>query len=278
MLFQDFNDRHMSRDVLASKIAAEGSRRDGPHLLSLRLRSQRKVDTKGWNGSSSLGLPARCTRPGRFSGPPGSSIHERWTGNRAALLASCLSFSTMALGVRSGFLQSGGANAMSALGCKAALLMEAFAAVGQWQLGRPLWHTVKSENEGRNNRGGPLWCTRFRRVFRSRKWTCEIGQKPEEDVVWQRFSQTRQDTVVGAPVLSKSASHHSVVRVVRLGNSKLCEFPQARSVYYLCLGLLHPFCRGKQQMILLSAEAWCLEICFPPQRGACSKSLHREAH
>ena len=47
------------------------------------------------------------------------------------------------------------------------------------------------------NRGGPLWCTRFRRVFRSRKWAREIGQKPGEDVVWQRFSQTRQDTVVG---------------------------------------------------------------------------------
>ena len=46
-------------------------------------------------------------------------------------------------------------------------------------------------------RGGPLWCTRFRRVFRSRKWAREIGQKPGEDVVWQRFSQTRQDTVVG---------------------------------------------------------------------------------
>ena len=26
------------------------------------------------------------------------------------------------------------------------------------------------------NRGGSLWCTRFRRVFRSRKWTREIGQ------------------------------------------------------------------------------------------------------
>ena len=48
-----------------------------------------------------------------------------------------------------------------------------------------------------NHRGGPLWCTRFRRVFRSRKWAREIGQKPGEDVVWQRFSQTRQDTVVG---------------------------------------------------------------------------------
>ena len=47
------------------------------------------------------------------------------------------------------------------------------------------------------NRGGPLWCTRFRRVFWSRKWAREIGQKPGEDVVWQRFSQTRQDTVVG---------------------------------------------------------------------------------
>ena len=47
------------------------------------------------------------------------------------------------------------------------------------------------------NRGGSLWCTRFRRVFRSRKWAREIGQKPGEDVVWQRFSQTRQDTVVG---------------------------------------------------------------------------------
>ena len=49
----------------------------------------------------------------------------------------------------------------------------------------------------RTCRGGPLWCTRFRRVFRSRKWAREIGQKPGEDVVWQRFSQTRQDTVVG---------------------------------------------------------------------------------
>ena len=29
-------------------------------------------------------------------------------------------------------------------------------------------------------------------------------------------------------------------------------------------------------MILLSAEAGCLEICFPPQRGACSRSLHRK--
>ena len=47
------------------------------------------------------------------------------------------------------------------------------------------------------NRGGPLWCTRFRRVFRSRKWVRGFEQKPGEDVVWQRFSQTRQDTVVG---------------------------------------------------------------------------------
>ena len=42
------------------------------------------------------------------------------------------------------------------------------------------------------NRGGPLWCTRFRRVFRSRKWAREIGQKPGEDVVWQRNAGRRQ--------------------------------------------------------------------------------------
>ena len=41
-------------------------------------------------------------------------------------------------------------------------------------------------------RGGPLWCTRFRRVFRSRKWAREIGQKPGEDVVWQRNAGRRQ--------------------------------------------------------------------------------------
>ena len=42
------------------------------------------------------------------------------------------------------------------------------------------------------NRGGPLWCRRFRRVFRSRKWAREIGQKPGEDVVWQRNAGRRQ--------------------------------------------------------------------------------------
>ena len=42
------------------------------------------------------------------------------------------------------------------------------------------------------NRGGPLRCTRFRRVFRSRKWAREIGQKPGEDVVWQRNAGRRQ--------------------------------------------------------------------------------------
>ena len=42
------------------------------------------------------------------------------------------------------------------------------------------------------NRGGPSWCTRFRRVFRSRKWAREIGQKPGEDVVWQRNAGRRQ--------------------------------------------------------------------------------------
>ena len=41
-------------------------------------------------------------------------------------------------------------------------------------------------------RGGPLWCTSFRRVFRSRKWAREIGQKPGEDVVWQRNAGRRQ--------------------------------------------------------------------------------------
>ena len=60
------------------------------------------------------------------------------------------------------------------------------------------------------NRGGPLWCTRFRRVFRSRKWARKIGQKPGEDVVWQRFSQTRQDTVVG--VFPMEASIESATR------------------------------------------------------------------
>ena len=29
----------------------------------------------------------------------------------------------------------------------------------------------------------------FERFFESRKWTRQIEQKPEEDVVWQRFSQ-----------------------------------------------------------------------------------------
>ena len=57
--------------------------------------------------------------------------------------------------------------------------------------------SLRWRRQRRHNRGGPLWCTRFRRVFRSRKWAREIGQKPGEDVVWQRFSQTRQDTVVG---------------------------------------------------------------------------------
>ena len=138
-------------------------------------------------------------------------------------------------------------------------------------------------------RGGPLRCTRFRRVFRSRKWAREIGQKPGEDVVWQRNAGRRQpppqahfispnpprhsrksvsDGVIQLrvplagcagfflqapiprriltkmseaiccmnmrfakrswehPCFSKSASRHSVVRVVGLGNSKLCEFPQ----------------------------------------------------
>ena len=48
------------------------------------------------------------------------------------------------------------------------------------------------EDQQYHNRGGPLWCTRFRRVFRSRKWAREIGQKPGEDVVWQRNAGRRQ--------------------------------------------------------------------------------------
>ena len=44
--------------------------------------------------------------------------------------------------------------------------------------------------------GRPLVVHTFSKVFRSRKWAREIEQKPEEDVVWQRFPQTR-DTVVG---------------------------------------------------------------------------------
>ena len=40
------------------------------------------------------------------------------------------------------------------------------------------------------NRGGPLWCTRFRRGFFGLE--NEIGQKPGEDVVWQRNAGRRQ--------------------------------------------------------------------------------------
>ena len=76
----------------------------------------------------------------------------------------------------------------------------------KWPVNACLEHVFVSNNQVETcciltkrsaNRGDPLWCTRFRRVFRSRKWAREIGQKPGEDVVWQRFSQTRQDTVVG---------------------------------------------------------------------------------
>ena len=99
----------------------------------------------------------------------------------------------------------------------------------------------------------------------------------------------------GSTRASKSASRHSVVRVVRLGNSKLCEFPQRGAAErVLSLYTTTPVLSWKTakiwrvatwnvnkiyiRMILLSAEAWCLEICFPPQCGACSRSLHREAH
>ena len=51
---------------------------------------------------------------------------------------------------------------------------------------------LRSSTMKHNSRGGPLWCTRFRRVFRSRKWAREIGQKPGEDVVWQRHAGRRQ--------------------------------------------------------------------------------------
>ena len=55
----------------------------------------------------------------------------------------------------------------------------------------PCRHSVPPPKQA-YNRGGPLWCTRFRRVFRSRKWAREIGQKPGEDVVWQRNAGRRQ--------------------------------------------------------------------------------------
>ena len=58
------------------------------------------------------------------------------------------------------------------------------------------------------NRGGPLWCTRFRRVFRSRKWAREIGQKPGEDVVWQRNAGRRQPPPQ-AHFISPSPPRHS---------------------------------------------------------------------
>ena len=49
----------------------------------------------------------------------------------------------------------------------------------------------------------------FRSVFRSRKWAREIRQKPGEDVIWQRFSQTRQDSCrsVSDGVLGTKHSH-----------------------------------------------------------------------
>ena len=45
------------------------------------------------------------------------------------------------------------------------------------------------------NRGGPLWCTRFRRVFRSRKWARETKARRRRWLA--KIFQTRQDTVVG---------------------------------------------------------------------------------
>ena len=69
-----------------------------------------------------------------------------------------------------------------------------------------LLHSYQAQRQ----QGDSLWCTRFRRVFRSRKWTREIEQKPEEDVVWQRnpkptsYPQTRQDTVVRVFLMESS--------------------------------------------------------------------------
>ena len=44
--------------------------------------------------------------------------------------------------------------------------------------------------------GRPLVVHTFLKGFSVSKMVREIEQKPGEDVVWQRFSQTRQDTVV----------------------------------------------------------------------------------
>ena len=138
-------------------------------------------------------------------------------------------------------------------------------------------------------RGGPLWCTRFRRVFglengpvksdKSQEKTLFGKEMPEDASRHPKPTSYPQNpprhsrksvsdgviqlrvplagcagfflqapiprriltkivrshllhehalckAVVGAPRASKSASRHSVVRVVGLGNSKLCEFPQ----------------------------------------------------
>ena len=43
------------------------------------------------------------------------------------------------------------------------------------------------------HRGGPLWCTGFRRVFRSRKWGRQIGQKLNVET-GSRSKKIREDT------------------------------------------------------------------------------------
>ena len=44
------------------------------------------------------------------------------------------------------------------------------------------------------NRGGPLWCTGFRRVFRSRKWGRQIGQKLNVETGSRRRRNSEKNT------------------------------------------------------------------------------------
>ena len=43
-------------------------------------------------------------------------------------------------------------------------------------------------------RGGPLWCTGFRRVFRSRKWGRQIGQKLNVETGSRRRRNSEKNT------------------------------------------------------------------------------------
>ena len=88
------------------------------------------------------------------------------------------------------------------------------------------------------NRGGSLWCTRFRRVFRSRKRAREIGQKPGEDVVWPRHSRRSvSDGVIQRVPLAGCAGFFLQASIPRTAPERVLSLYRTTT----------PFCCGKQQ-------------------------------